>query len=63
MKRRERVDDSVGPARLRRYDPAEWGDDPVAFWDAREVWQAAHPQLDLPLDGAGPDVPWDPDAV
>jgi hypothetical protein len=54
------------PARLRRYDRADWPTPPChpecEFWEAVEEWREAHPydpNDDTPLELVeGPDVPF-----
>ncbi len=62
MRRREKAE-GPAPARLCRYLPEEWGDDPQAWYDARDAWRDENPGEHLPLDGVPPDVPWDPSAI
>lgn len=52
MRRRPPRDDLTGvPARLLRYDPADWPNPEChpacAFWEARREWKASHPEDDM----------------
>lgn len=69
MKRRPHPDESGVPARLRRYDPADWPapecHPECAFWQAVHEWREARPpDDDTTLEIAnGPAEPWHPERI
>lgn len=63
MRRRANAGQSNVPARLRRYDPADWGADdqaPTRFYAALADWREEHPDDELDFEGPCPDVPFNP---